>query len=102
MDIADWRIQIDDIDRQVVELLNRRCRCALAIGQLKRHGSLPVYEPQREAAIMQNVARHNAGPLSDRALRLVFERIIDEMRAVQKYEMLSAENPMAQDHREEE
>ncbi|HZT72916.1 MAG TPA: chorismate mutase [Terriglobales bacterium] len=98
MDIAGWRAHIDEIDRQVVQLLNERCRCALAIGQLKRDGSLPVYEPRREAAIMENVARHNTGPLSDRALRLIFERIIDEMRAVQKYEMLAADNPMAQDH----
>lgn len=100
MDIAAWRVKIDEIDRQLVELLNSRCRCALAIGQLKRHGSLPVYEPQREAAIMENVARNNTGPLSDRALRLIFERIIDEMRAVQKYEMLASANPMAQDPRD--
>ena len=36
MDIADWRKQIDELDRKLVELLNQRAQCAVEIGKLKR------------------------------------------------------------------
>ncbi len=95
MDIAAWREQIDAIDRQLVELLNRRCHCALEIGRLKRNRDLPIYEPGREQIVLGNVRQANHGPLSDRALRLIFERIVDEMRAIQRYEAIGAANPLA-------
>jgi chorismate mutase len=96
MDIADWRTRIDEIDRRLVELLNERGRYAIEIGHLKRGRSVPIYEPDRERAIFDNVARHNRGPLSQRALRDIFERIIDEMRAIQKHEALGDQLPGAE------
>lgn len=95
MDIAAWREQIDAIDRQLVELLNRRGHCALEIGRLKRNRDLAIYEPAREKTVLANVRDANHGPLSDRALALIFERIVDEMRAIQRYEALGAANPLA-------
>lgn len=87
MTIGDWRVQIDAIDRELVALLDRRCRCAREIGRLKRSLDLPVYEPVREAEVLANVtaACHElGGGLNDAALRRLFERIIDEMRALQR------------------
>jgi chorismate mutase len=34
MDIADWRRQIDEIDRKLVELISQRARAAHEIGKL--------------------------------------------------------------------
>ncbi len=90
MEIADWRIQIDGLDRQLVEMLNQRARCAHAIGVLKRGKATPIYEPRREEQVMANVCSANRGPLDERALRHIFERIIEEMRAIQKHEMLES------------
>ncbi|MGH9392649.1 MAG: chorismate mutase [Terriglobales bacterium] len=87
--IADWRDQIDAIDRELVALLSRRCGCAREIGRLKRALALPVYEPNREAIVLANITAANhalGGSLDDAALRRLFERIIDEMRALQKQE----------------
>lgn len=61
----------------------------MAIGALKRGSDLPIYEPLREKQVLQQVAHFNAGPLSDRALQHIYERIIDEMRAIQKAEALA-------------
>ncbi|MFZ0706668.1 MAG: chorismate mutase, partial [Candidatus Korobacteraceae bacterium] len=71
MDIADWRRQIDELDRQLVELINKRAECALEIGRLKRNSDMPVYEPDRERIIFDNIARNNAGPLSTMQLRQI-------------------------------
>ncbi|HXR97503.1 MAG TPA: chorismate mutase [Terriglobales bacterium] len=84
MNIAEWRERIDAIDRQLVELLNQRCQCAREIGRLKKELALPIYEPNRETAVLENAQQANQGPLSPMALRRVFERVIDEMRAAQK------------------
>jgi chorismate mutase len=90
MDIADWRKQIDDLDRQLVALLNERAKAAQEIGKLKRNTQMPVYEPQREKVIFENVRRANQGPLPDGELRSVYERIIDVMRNIQKEEIAPA------------
>ncbi len=89
MDIADWRKQIDEIDRKLVELLNQRARMAQEIGRLKRNTHMPIYEPDREKAILENVRRQNQGPLPAEELARIFERMIDVMRKLQKDEMLA-------------
>ena len=87
MDIADWRVKIDELDRQLVELINERARCAVEIGKLKQNSSLPVYEPDRERIIFDNIARQNQGPLSQVQLRQIYERLVDVMREIQKEEI---------------
>lgn len=90
MDIAEWRVKIDEIDRQIVALLSQRAEAAKAIGKLKRSTSLPVYEPNRERVIFENVRAANKGPLPDIELTHVYERIIDVMRALQRDELASS------------
>ncbi len=84
MDLEDWRRKIDEVDRALVELLNRRAGYVLEIGKLKRKLKLPVYEPRREDQIFENIRETNRGPLEDAALQHVFERLIDEMRSIQR------------------
>jgi len=89
MDIAEWRKKIDDLDRRLVELLNERAQCAHEIGKLKRNSAMPIYEPDREKVIFENINRQNAGPLSEVQLRQVYERLIDVMRQIQRDEMVT-------------
>jgi chorismate mutase len=84
MDIADWRKKIDELDRQIVELLSERARAAVEIGRLKRDTSLPIYEPERERIVFENVKQMNRGPLPGQDLVRIFERIMDVMRNIQK------------------
>jgi chorismate mutase len=90
MDIADWRKRIDELDLEIVALINARALAAQEIGKLKRSTSLPVYEPNRERVIFDNVRAANRGPLPDIELTHIYERIIDVMRALQKDELASA------------
>jgi chorismate mutase len=87
MDIAAWRTKIDELDRRLVELLNERAQAAHEIGKLKRNTNMPIYEPDREKKIFENVQRVNRGPLPESELRTVYERIIDVMRNIQKNEI---------------
>ena len=87
MDISDWRKKIDELDRKLVQLINERATCAVEIGKLKQDSAMPVYEPDRERIIFDNIAELNQGPLSQIQLRQVYERLIDVMRQVQTVEM---------------
>jgi len=87
MDIEDWRKKIDDVDRKLVALLSERAKAAIAIGKLKRDTSMPIYEPDRERVVFDNVQQANRGPLPGRDLVRIYERIIDVMRNVQKEEI---------------
>jgi chorismate mutase len=87
MDIEDWRKKIDELDRKLVALLSERAQAAVEIGRLKRNTSLPIYEPDRERVVFENVQEANPGPLPGRDLVRIYERIIDVMRNVQKEEI---------------
>ena len=87
MDIADWRKKIDDLDRRLVELLSERAQVAHEIGRMKRAQELPIYEPDRERVVFDNVRGVNKGPLPDRDLVAIFERIMDMMRKIQQEEI---------------
>ncbi len=86
-DLDGWRKRIDEIDRQLVELLNQRSGCAVEIGHLKKQLNMPAWQPEREAEILRNVVKSNHGPLDDAAIRRLFERIIDEARALERHSM---------------
>ncbi len=89
MDIEDWRKNIDELDRKLVSLLSERAKAAIAIGKLKRDTSMPIYEPDRERIVFDNVQGANEGPLPGRDLVRIYERIIDVMRNIQKEEITS-------------
>jgi chorismate mutase-like protein len=84
MEIPDWRKKIDELDRRLVDLLNERAQSAMEIGRLKRNTALPIYEPERERIVFENVRKMNQGPLPDRDLVRIYERIMDVMRNIQK------------------
>jgi len=90
--LDDRRRQIDDVDRRIVGLLNDRARIVETIGDIKQKAQLRVYEPKREDLVFANVVSSNGGPLKGDALRRIYERIIDEMRTLQR-DRMSASPP---------
>jgi chorismate mutase len=81
------REEIDRLDEVIVRLLDRRARCAHAVGRLKHAQGMGVYEPTREASVMAHVKAVNAsleGPLTDEAITRLYERIMDEARRIQR------------------
>jgi chorismate mutase-like protein len=88
--LEEYRVLIDDVDRRIVALLNERTQVVGEIGRVKRESGLPIYEPKREEQVFANITGANPGPMSPDALRRIFERIIDEMRRIQRLRMEAA------------
>ena len=88
--LTEYRVFIDDLDRRIVALLNERTRVVEDIGRVKRDAEMPVYEPEREEQVFDNVRSvSNDDPLAQQAVRRIFERIIEEMRMIQRLRMES-------------
>jgi len=82
--LDDLRREIDAIDERLVKLLSERAACALQIGHEKKLAGMEVYQPSREADVLNHVQRINRGPLDDAAMKRLFERIIDEARRLER------------------
>jgi chorismate mutase/prephenate dehydratase len=87
-DLSRCREKIDELDLALLRILNERTSIVEIIGRIKQDLQLAIYEPKREDQVFENVVGHNQGPLPHDAVRRIFERIIDEMRTVQKLKML--------------
>ncbi|MBE0598769.1 MAG: prephenate dehydratase [Desulfuromonadales bacterium] len=85
-DLGQLRQEIDRIDDQMLELLNRRARVVLEVGQAKAGQSRDFYVPSREQAIYERLTASNPGPFPSEAIRRVFREIISAS--------LSLEQPM--------
>jgi chorismate mutase len=83
-DIIRWRVQIDNLDLKLVRLLNKRAQCAIEIGKIKRIQKIPIYDPKREENVIRMMLENNPGPLDDKGVRRLFERIIDESRRIER------------------
>jgi chorismate mutase len=86
------RENIDQVDSVLVKLLNQRAQWALEIGEVKKEADLPIYQPDREKAVLARVQELNRGPLGQAAVQRLFERIIDESR---RLERIGGEDPSA-------
>ena len=72
------RADIDGIDAQLLELLNRRARCAQQVGEIKaRHGEAGfIYRPEREAQVLRRIQDINQGPLSGESVTWFFREVM--------------------------
>ena len=81
--LARHRQAIDQLDRELIALLNRRALEAQAIGHLKGDDA-PYYRPEREAQVLRRVRADNPGPLPDDAVAGIFRQIMSACLALEK------------------
>ena len=75
------RQAIDEVDKQLLELLRKRFELVLKVGEIKRRHGIKVYDPDRERSILDSLAGSAQAPLRAERIRRIFERIIDESRS---------------------
>jgi chorismate mutase/prephenate dehydratase len=83
MDLVDWRERINQVDRRILDLLNKRVGYVLNLVPLKRQEGIPIHEPRRETQVLDNIKAENRGPLNSEAVCRIFKAVMTEMKAVQ-------------------
>ncbi len=82
-DLLALRQQIDDLDRQLLALLNRRAALALEVGEIKKKEGSVVFRPEREAQVIDGLKAGNAGPLLNDSVAPIWREIMSACRALE-------------------
>lgn len=80
--LLELRNQIDAIDDQLLELLNRRGQLAQSVGHAKN--GAPIYRPEREAQVVRRLQAVNPGPLTAKAVERLFKEIMSACRSLEQ------------------
>jgi chorismate mutase len=78
--LADWRLEIDALDAELLRLLNQRAAIACEIAVVKVASGLPAYDAAREAQVLERIVAKNSGPLEEQSVVAIFSRVIHETR----------------------
>ena len=79
-EIEAHRAKIDEIDKQIVELLNKRASHSLVIRGLKPGARMGLFDPKREEEIFATINSYNEGPLYNENLREIYSTILKVMK----------------------
>ncbi|MEE9405434.1 MAG: prephenate dehydratase [Algisphaera sp.] len=84
--LAPLRTQIDGIDRELVELLNRRANVVMQVGKIKRDAgeAVPIYAPDREQAVMTRIREANQGPLPNACVEAIWRELMSGSFALER------------------
>lgn len=78
------RREIDWVDEEILELLNKRARISKRVGRLKAGSGDPVFKPAREKRLLDRLTAMNPGPLPNDHLRAIYREIMSSSRALQR------------------
>jgi chorismate mutase / prephenate dehydratase len=70
------REQISDIDRSVIEAINRRLKLVAQLKRYKDEQGIDLVDPEREEWMFAYQSRANRGPLSDEGLRAFYAELL--------------------------
>lgn len=81
--LSELRTSIDQVDRDLLALLNRRAALANEVGDLKRAEGSPVFRPEREAQVINGLQDANPGPLRGENIAHIWREIMSACRALE-------------------
>ncbi len=84
MDLKKLRNEIDRLDLEMLEILNRRLKVAQQIGKVKKSRQEEIYAPEREKEVISNLIKKNKGPLPNGELKDIYREIIKTSLLLQK------------------
>lgn len=91
--LAPLRAQIDAIDQELLELISKRARAAQEVGHIKNESSAPIFRPERENQVIQNVLQKNPGPLLAEGLASIWREIMSACRALESKQTIAYLGP---------
>ena len=82
-DLLAFRKQIDEVDRELLALLNRRARLAQQVGEVKKQEGSVAFRPEREAQVIDGMKTANPGPLKADSVAPIWREIMSACRALE-------------------
>ena len=96
MTMADYRIQIDNIDDKIVDLIGSRMQIVRHVAQTKKSSGIPVMQPNRVQEVMSRCrARASQNNVREDFVEALYQMIIDEACCIE-YEFMDASRSIGQ------
>ena len=90
LNLSEIREEINEIDREMIELFKRRMACASSVAEYKAEHNLPVFDPERERALLTKICNMAGEELDTYALTL-YNTMLDVSKAYQ-HKILNSES----------
>lgn len=81
MNIKKYRDKIDNIDKKIVLLIDKRMDMARKISIIKKNNRLKIEDKQREKEVLKNVTHHSK---YKKEIKKIYSQIIKISKMVQK------------------
>jgi prephenate dehydrogenase len=79
-ELETLRSEISELDRRLLELLNRRLELVASVRDYKDSAGERWIDPEREADLLQALVAANPGPLSERGVTSIFSAVLDVLK----------------------
>ena len=80
--LEEVRKDIDDIDDNIIDLLNKRGNIAIIIGNLKKELNQEIVQPQREIEVIERL-KHKSSIFRHEAIEAIWKEIISASQSIQ-------------------
>ncbi|NDF05292.1 MAG: prephenate dehydratase [Betaproteobacteria bacterium] len=94
LSLADLRLQIDQLDSQLLTLLNQRAHLAESVGDIKRAEGSPFFRPDRVAQVLEKIQTHNPGPLKNQHVAAIWREIMSACLALEAPQRVAVLGPV--------
>ncbi|MFY7828777.1 MAG: prephenate dehydratase [Flectobacillus sp.] len=93
MTLEQLRQQIDELDNQMLEILNKRMEVVKHVGELKKTTQTVIYRPEREKQIIDRLAEMSQGLLNRPAIEAIYLEIFAVSRNLELPERIAYLGP---------
>ena len=77
MQLDEIRLALDALDTGLIALFERRMELSLEVAKAKKRDNLPIYQPEREKAVLDSRAAKLKDPCWASATRRLMQTIMD-------------------------
>ena len=92
-ELAALRVQIDNLDSQLLTLLNQRALVAERVGELKKREGTPFFRPDRVAQVIHKIEQANPGPLKAAHVSAIWREIMSACLALESPQRVAVLGP---------
>ena len=92
-DLSSLRVQIDNIDQQLLRLLNQRALVAERVGEVKKREGTPFFRPDRVAQVIDKIQTANPGPLKGPHVAAIWREIMSACLALEAPQRVAVLGP---------
>ena len=82
--MQELREQLDELNLEILELINKRAQIVQKIGEIKSKQSTYRFDPVRERDMLNHIIRHNTGPFKNATVEHIFKEIFKASLEIQE------------------